>query len=196
LRPPHRILTILEGESLLNDATALLIYRLGVGAVAANSFSVGDVAPTFMLAIAGSLVVGPALGWLTLRVLDRVRHIPSLIILQFVVTFSVWLLAEHLGLSAVLTMVCYAVTVAQTAPARTPARTRIPTYVVWETAVFALNILAFIFVGLQIRPILQSLEPATRGRYFVVAAAVVLTVIIVRIVWHMSFNAVVRLQHR
>src|SRR6186713_1780901 len=51
LRPPHRILTILEGESLLNDATALLIYRLGVGAVAVNSFSVGDVAPTFMLAI-------------------------------------------------------------------------------------------------------------------------------------------------
>ena len=196
LRPPHRILTILEGESLLNDATALLIYRLGVGAVAANSFSVGAVAPTFMLAIAGSLVAGPALGWLTLRVLDRVRHIPSLIILQFVVTFCVWLLAEHLRLSAVLTMVCYAVTVAQTAPARTPARTRIPTYAVWETAVFALNILAFIFVGLQIRPILQSLEPAARGRYFIVAAVVLLTVIVVRIAWHMSFNAVVRLQHR
>jgi len=196
LRPPHRILTILEGESLLNDATALLIYRLGVGAVAANGFSMGTVAPTFTLAIAGSLVAGPALGWLTLRVLDRVRHIPSLIILQFVVTFCVWLLAEHLGLSAVLTMVCYAITVAQTAPARTPARTRIPTYAVWETAVFALNILAFIFVGLQIRPILQSLEPAARGRYFVVAAAVLLTVIIVRIVWHMSFNAVVRLQYR
>jgi monovalent cation/hydrogen antiporter len=65
LRPPHRILTILEGESLLNDATALLIYRLAVGAVAANGFSVGAVAPTFMLAIAGSLVAGPALGWLT-----------------------------------------------------------------------------------------------------------------------------------
>ncbi len=162
LRPPHRLLTILEGESLLNDASALLIYRLAVGAVAANGFSVGAVAPAFLLAIAGSVVVGPALGWLALRLFDRVQHIPTAIILQFVTTFGVWLLAEHLGLSAVLTMVCYAVTVARTSPARTPARTRIPTYAVWETAVFALNILAFIFIGLQIRPILESLEPAAK----------------------------------
>src|SRR6185436_3711600 len=63
LRPPHRILTILEGESLLNDASALLIYRLAVGAVSANGFSIGTVAPTFMLAVAGSLIAGPALGW-------------------------------------------------------------------------------------------------------------------------------------
>src|SRR5437764_1565353 len=64
LRPPHRLLTILEGESLLNDASALLIYRLAVGAVAAHGFSLTAVAPTFLLAVAGSLVVGPALGWL------------------------------------------------------------------------------------------------------------------------------------
>ena len=67
LRPPHRILTILEGESLLNDASALLIYRLAVGAAVANGFSVGAVAPTFLFAVVGSVVVGPALGWLTLR---------------------------------------------------------------------------------------------------------------------------------
>ena len=196
LRPPHRILTILEGESLLNDATALLIYRLAVGAVAAGGFSVGDVAPTFVLAIAGSVVVGPALGWMTLQLLDRVQHVPTAIILQFVTTFGVWLLAEHIGLSAVLTMVCYAATVARTAPARTPARTRIPTYAVWETAVFALNILAFIFIGLQIRPIVGSLDPSERSRYFIVAGAVLLAVIVVRLAWHMSFNAVVRWRDR
>ena len=109
LRPPHRILTILEGESLLNDASALLIYRLAVGAVAANGFSMGEVAPAFLLAVAGSVVVGPALGWLMLQLMDRVQHVPTAIILQFVTTFGVWMLAEHLGLSAVLTMVCYAV---------------------------------------------------------------------------------------
>ena len=196
LRPPHRILTILEGESLLNDASALLIYRLAVGATAANGFSLAAVAPTFLLAVAGSIVVGPALGWVTLRVMDRVQHVPTSIILQFVSTFGVWILAEHIGLSGVLTMVCYAITVARTAPARIPARTRIPTYAVWETAVFALNILAFIFIGLQIRPILDSLAPAERGRYFAVAGAVLLTVILVRLAWHMSFNAVVRWRHR
>ena len=196
LRPPQRILTILEGESLLNDASALLIYRLAVAAVAANGFSIGDVAPAFLLAVAGSLIVGPALGWLMLQLMDRVSHVPTAIILQFVTTFGVWLLAEHLGLSAVLTMVCYAATVARTSPARTPARIRVPTYAVWETVMFALNILAFIFIGLQIQPILASLEPAERGRYFAVAGAVVLTVIVVRIAWHMSFNAVIRWRDR
>ena len=93
-------------------------------------------------------------------------------------------------------MVCYAMTVAQTAPARIPARMRIPTYAVWETVVFALNILAFIFIGLQIRPILGNLEAADRGRYLAVAGAVLVTVIVVRLAWHMSFNAVIRWQHR
>ena len=62
--------------------------------------------------------------------------------------------------------------------------------------VFLLNVLAFVFIGLQIRPILESLEPAARGRYFAVAAAVLLTVIVVRIAWHMSFNAVIRWRER
>jgi monovalent cation/hydrogen antiporter len=196
LRPPHRILTILEGESLLNDASALLIYRLAVGAVAANGFTVAAVAPTFLLAVLGSLVAGPALGWLTLWVMDRVRHIPTAIILQFVCTFGVWILAERLGLSAVLTMVCYAITMARTAPQRLSARIRIPTNAVWRTAVFALNILAFIFIGLQVRPILESMAGADRAQYFAVAAAVLLTVIGVRAAWHMSFNTAVRWRHR
>ena len=196
LRPPHRILTILEGESLLNDAIALLIYRLAVGAVAANSFSIAAVAPAFLIAVAGSLVAGPVLGWLALRLLVRVQHVPTAIILQFVTTFGVWILAEHIRLSGVLTMVCYAITVARTAPQRVPARTRIPSYAVWETVVFALNILAFVFIGLQIRPILESLEASDQGRYVAVAGAVLATVIVVRLAWHMSFNAVVRWRHR
>jgi monovalent cation/hydrogen antiporter len=196
LRPPHRILTILEGESLLNDASALLIYRLAVGAVAAHGFSIAAVAPTFLVAVVGSLIVGSALGWLVLRLMERVQHVPTAIILQFVSTFGVWILADGVGLSGVLTMVCYAITVARTSPERTPARTRVPTYAVWETVVFALNILAFIFIGLQIRPILESLEAADRTRYFAVTGAVLLTVIVVRLAWHMCFNAVLRWRNR
>src|ERR687887_1905983 len=188
LRPPQRILTVLEGESLLNDATALLIYRLAVGAAAAHGFSIAAIAPTFLLAVAGSVVAGPALGWLFLRLIDRVQHVPTSIILQFVSTFGVWILADRVGLSGVLTMVCYAITVARTAPERTPAQIRIPAYAVWETIVFVLNILAFIFIGLQIRPILESLEATDRGRYVAVAGAVLLTVIVVRLAWHMCFN--------
>jgi Na+/H+ antiporter len=196
LRPPHRILTILEGESLLNDATSLLIYRLAVGAVAADSFSAATVAPTFLFAVGGSLILGPALGWLTLRWTERVQHVPTAIILQFVTTFAVWMVAEHVGLSGVLTTVCYAMMVARTAPQTIAAATRLPTYAVWDTVVFALNILAFIFIGLQIRPILDSLEPADRALYFAVAGAVLLTVVVVRFAWHMSFNAFARWRHR
>jgi CPA1 family monovalent cation:H+ antiporter len=93
-------------------------------------------------------------------------------------------------------MVCYAMTAARYSPERTPARIRIPAYAVWETVVFVMNILAFIFIGLQLRPILEGLEAADRGRYLAVAGAVMLTVILVRIAWHMSFNAVVRWWHR
>ncbi|MDB5759445.1 MAG: nhaK [Burkholderia sp.] len=196
LHPPHRILTILEGESLLNDASSLLIYRLAVGAVAANGFTVAAVGPAFLLGVAGSLVAGPLLGWLTLRLMERIEHVPTAIILQFLCTFSVWIFAERLGLSAVLTVVCYAITMAQTGPQKLSARTRIPTNAVWQTAVFALNILAFIFIGLQIRPILDGLQGTDRSAYFTVAAAVLLTVIMVRIGWHMSFNAVIRQRQR
>jgi Na+/H+ antiporter len=195
LKPPHRILTILEGESLLNDASALLIYRLAVGAAAAQGFSASAVAPAFLIAVAGSLVAGPVLGWITLWVMERVEHVPTAIILQFVFTFGVWILAEHIGLSAVLTMVCYAITMARTAPARLPSHTRVHTNAVWQSAIFALNILAFIFVGLQIRPILNSLEPSDRSQYFLAAAAVLGIVIFVRLAWHMTFNAAIRWHH-
>jgi CPA1 family monovalent cation:H+ antiporter len=196
LRPPHRILTILEGESLLNDASSLLIYRLAVGAVAANGFDIGAVAPAFLLAVVGSLVVGPILGMLLMSFMGRVEHVPTSIILQFVTTFGVWIFAEHIGLSGVLTMVCYAITIARSSPERIPARTRVPAYAVWDTVVFGLNILAFIFIGLQIRPILGSLKWADHGQYLTVAGAVLVTVIVVRFAWHMSFNLVIRWRDR
>ena len=195
MRPPHRILSILEGESLLNDASSLLIYRLAVGAVAAGGFSPATVAPTFLLAVAGGIGAGLACGWLVLRLMEKVEHIPTAIILQFICTFGVWIAAEALGLSAVLTVVCFAMTLARTGPARVPANTRIATNVVWRTAVFALNILAFIFIGLQIRPILDATAVADRGQYFAVGAAVLATVIVVRLAWHMLFNGVARWHH-
>ncbi|HEY1435561.1 MAG TPA: cation:proton antiporter, partial [Thermoanaerobaculia bacterium] len=192
LRPPHRILTILEGESLLNDASALLIYRLSVGAIAMGAFRLGKVAPTLLLTVAGSLIAGPLLAGLTLRITKNVRDIPTSIILQFLITFGVWILADRLGLSSVLTMVAYAVAVARRAPLRTPARIRVPAYAVWDTAVFLLNVLAFVFIGLQVRPILASLDPERRMSYLTVAGVVLVTVILVRIAWVMTHNAVAR----
>jgi len=190
LRPPHRVLTILEGESLLNDATALLIYRLAVGAVAMSAFSLQSAAPSLLLIVAGSAAVGLAIAWVTLRVTRSIRDVPTAVIVQFCTTFGVWILADRLGLSSVRTVVCFAIAVARHAPASTPARIRIPSYAVWETAVFLLNVLAFVFIGLQIRPILSSLDPGVRARYLWVAAIILVTVIVVRIAWVLLHTSV------
>jgi monovalent cation/hydrogen antiporter len=195
VRLPQRILTILEGESLLNDASALLVYRTAVTAVMVGGISFAQAAPSLLLSVVGSLIAGPILALAYMRLvtaLDQAGDAPSSIILQFVGTFGVWLIADRVGLSGILTIVAYAITIARRAPATTPARLRVPSYAVWETAVFVLNVLAFVLIGLQIGPIFEMLAPDQRVRYLLVAAAVLATVILVRFAWVMSYNAAAR----
>jgi CPA1 family monovalent cation:H+ antiporter len=196
LKLPHRVLVILEGESLLNDASALLIYRLAVMAVASGGLELNQVAPTFALSIVGSVVAGYALARISMMTLTRVEDQSSAIVLQFVTTFGVWILADRIGLSAIVTVVVYAVSVARDAPRLTPARQRIPSYAVWETAVFVLNVLAFVLIGLQLRPILSALEADQRMEYLRVAAAVLGAVVLIRIVWTLFYHTVARLKTR
>src|ERR1700742_2042956 len=94
VRPPHRIVTILEGESLLNDASALLIYRIAIGAVAGHGLSALDLAPTFLLGVVVSLVFGPVVAWLYLPLARRIHDTPSSIVFQFISTFSIWIVAD------------------------------------------------------------------------------------------------------
>ncbi|MGA9521048.1 MAG: cation:proton antiporter [Myxococcaceae bacterium] len=195
LRPPHRVLVILEGESLLNDATALLIYRLAVGAVAAGGLSAVQVAPTLLLVVIGSIGVGAFLGWAFTTATRRIEDVPSAIILQFVGTFGVWLLADGLHLSGVLTIVAFAV-VASRLTALIPARMRVASFAVWETGVYVLNVIAFVLMGLQIRPILQVLDPSRRTEYFVFALAVLAAAVLTRMVWVMIVTAAWRWEYR
>jgi len=190
---PYRILKILEGESLLNDASALLIYRVAVGAAAVEHFRWSEFAPSIVLALAGSLVAGYLFARMSMVLTRRITDAPSSIIVQFAGTFTVWIVAEHIGLSGILTMVAYAITIARTAPARTPARLRVPSYAVWETAVFVLNVLAFVLIGLQLRPIWTRLDDPVRLKYCLIAAAVLGTVILTRIAWVVLYGTTLRL---
>jgi CPA1 family monovalent cation:H+ antiporter len=190
---PYRILKILEGESLLNDASALLIYRVAVGAAATAHFEWQDFAPAILLSLAGSLVAGYGFAKISMRATARITEVPSAIIVQFANTFVVWIVAEHIGLSGILTIVAYAITVARTAPERIPARLRVPSYAVWETVVFVLNVLAFVLIGLQLSPIWQRLDQPLRLQYCLIAAMVLAVVILTRIVWVMSYNTLTRL---
>ena len=195
IRPPHRILKILEGESLLNDASALLIYRLAVGA-AAGGFSLAHAVPIFALVAVGSVVAGWGLARLSGLVFHRVTDVPSSVIIQFVSTFGVWILAERLGLSGVVTIVVYGITVAWRPGAQLSARLRIPSFAVWESVTVVLNVLAFTLIGLQIRPILEALSAQERVDYLRAAGVILATVIVVRLAWVMTYNGVVRLKNR
>jgi CPA1 family monovalent cation:H+ antiporter len=189
---PYRIVKILEGESLLNDASALLIYRVAVRAAAVEHLRWSEFAPSVALALVGSLVAGYLFARFWLLLSRRVNEAPSAIILQFAGTFTVWILAERLGLSGILTIVAYAITIARTAPARTPARLRVPAYAVWETAVFILNVLAFMLIGMQLRPIWTRLDEAVRTEYLANAAYVLIAVILARIAWVMVYGLTLR----
>jgi CPA1 family monovalent cation:H+ antiporter len=150
----------------------------------------------FLLAVAGSVLVGWGVARLFMLATLRVTDVPSSIVLQFVGTFGVWLLADHIGLSGVLTMVVYGIVIARTAPAKVPARLRVPSYAVWETAVFVLNVMAFLLIGLQLRPIWSRLSPSERAHYTLVAAAVVVTTIGARFAWVGVYILVVKLKVR
>jgi monovalent cation/hydrogen antiporter len=136
LRLPHRALVILEGESLLNDATALLIYR-GALLAAAGTWTGLNILPAALGAVLGSVAPGIALGMVVPHFLRRIADLPTAVIGQFTSTFAVWILADELTLSPVITL-------ARIAPGRLDAINRIPSYAVWEVAVFVLNVLAFI----------------------------------------------------
>ena len=195
LHIPHRMVVILEGESLLNDATALLIYRLAVSAAMGSTFGTSVVAWQ-ALAVIGSVLAGFLLAHFYIRIVERVTDIPSAIIMQFVGAFGVWILADELGLSAIVTVVTFAITAARITPERTPASLRLPSYAVWDTVVFVLNVIAFVVIGLQLRPILGSLEPAERSQYVKIAGLVLATVVFVRIAWVFAYNGIAALKRR
>jgi len=152
--------------------------------------------PLSLLSIVGSVFAGYLLARLYLRLTRGVTNVPSSIVLQFAGTFGVWILAEHLHLSAIVTVVVYGITAARAAPRLIPARNRIQSYAVWDLAVFVLNVLAFVLIGLQLRPILAPLEPQQRFAYFEVAAIVLGIVVAARFVWVFSYSAVARLKLR
>jgi CPA1 family monovalent cation:H+ antiporter len=180
LRPPHRLLVILEGESLFNDASALLIYRFAVAASAAGFVSSWSFGGTLIAIGVGSVVLALVLSPVTAFLIERIHDVATAVIFQFCSTFAVWLLAERLHLSGILTMVVYAMAISRRAARTIDARIRVPSYAVWEVAVFVLNVLAFILVGFQLR---QIVTRTGWTRYIGVAAAVCVAVILARLAW-------------
>lgn len=196
IRLPHRLLVILEGESLFNDATSLLVYRVAVGAAMTGAFSGWSVVPLLLLTCGGGVVLGWALARIYIRTTSRIKDIPINVLLQFVGTFAVWLLAERIGLSAIITVVAYAITLARHLAGRMNARHRIASYAVWEVAVLVLNVLAFVLIGLQLRAVVSRIHGEAWRTYALSAAAVWAMVILVRIAWTLFHATLIRWRSR
>jgi Na+/H+ antiporter len=181
---PRRVVIILEGESLVNDATALVAYRLALVAAVSGAFSLGDAALSFVIVSVGGVLIGLVAGWAISYVLGRLEDPPVEVLLSLLAPFGAWLPAEALGVSGVLSVVTAGILVGRRAPRISGSDTRVLGSGVWQMVVFTLNGLVFILIGLQLPTILDTLSASRSfGELASWAVVVSVTVILVRLAW-------------
>jgi Na+/H+ antiporter len=199
---PRRIVTILEGESLVNDATGIVAYRVAVAAVVTGAFSIWEAGLQFVVGAAGGIAFGFAVGWLVIWVRRHLSEDPSVQnIVSLLTPFVAYLAAEELPhslwellhelfgvpgdlyFSGVLAVVTTGLYLGRKGPYIISSRTRLQGYATWELITFLLNGLIFILIGLQLRSVVQGLDEYTAGQIISYAVLVSLTVILVRMIW-------------
>ena len=196
-RIPRRTLSIINGESLLNDAVALLVFGVAVSAASASHVPIASSLPMLLIAVPGGAVVGFALAKLDLRLAPVFAGTRSAIIFQFVMTFGAWIVADRLRLSPIISVVAFGMTLGKYAPGRSAPRDRVHSYAVWGAVVFTLNVVAFFLMGLQARGILDRLSGPALEHALQFAGIVLALVIAVRVAWVMVYGAVMRaVKHR
>ncbi len=186
---PRRLVTILGGEGMMNDATALTAYQVAVAAVG-SAFTVADVAWRFSFAVVVGVGIGVAVGWLGTRVL-RFTETPVIEnTMLLILPFAAYLPADKLGASGVLGVVSAGLYFGRFGSASLTAGARLQQREIWDLIVFLLTGLSFLLVGLELRPILDSLTNRESGSLVLEALAVVGVVIVVRMVWIFGATAV------
>jgi CPA1 family monovalent cation:H+ antiporter len=189
---PRRTVAVLQGESLLNDAVALLVFGLAVTAAVSPGDAWPALAPRLLIAVPGGAALGVLSAQLGMRIFQKVAGTLSLIIVQFLFTYGTWLAAERLQLSPIVAIVTLAAVIARYMPSRTSARDRINSLAVWATVVFVLNVLAFLLMGLQARVILSQLQSEALTHALAFAGIVLGIVIGVRFAYVMLYGVVLR----
>jgi Na+/H+ antiporter len=196
---PRRIVTVLEGESLLNDATGIVAYRIAAGvAVGIATFSFWGAGLQFVVGAVGGVAVGLAVGWVVVRAFELLDDTPVEIVVSLLAPFAAYLTAEELPhlvwhellgfegepfFSGVLAAVAAGLYVGRISPTIMSPSSRLEGGAVWNVVVFLLNGLAFILIGLQLPRVLKGLREYTTGELLLYAVAVSLAVILVRVAW-------------
>jgi CPA1 family monovalent cation:H+ antiporter len=180
---PRRLIAVVEGESLVNDGTALVAYRFAVIAVVTGSFSLANATGRFFVNVIGGIAIGLAVGYLIRQLRRRLDNPPVEITVALLSGYFAYLPAQAAGVSGVLAAVTVGVYMGWYTPELTTPQTRMQGQAVWEIVFVLLNGLLFALVGLQLPGILDSLSGRSTATLLGWAALVCLVVIAVRFVW-------------
>ena len=181
---PRRLVTVLEGESLLNDATALVAYRFAVAAAVTGSFSATEAAVSFVGVVIGGVVIGLIVAVVLNFLFERLDDPPVEVLISLIAPFAAYLPAEALHVSGVLAAVTAGVWHGWRGPRVIGSETR--TLVgsgTWNTMIFTVNGLVFLLIGLQLPAVLGGIAGRSPGELLGLAVATVVTVIVVRMAW-------------
>jgi monovalent cation/hydrogen antiporter len=184
---PRRLVTIIEGESLVNDATALVLYRVAVAAVLTGAFSFWEAGGRLILNAVAGIAIGVGIGYVVRQVRRRMNDAPSEIAIALLTGYLAYLPAEALGVSAVLAAVTVGIYMGWYTPEVTDAETRVQGLAFWTILVFILNAALFTLVGLQLPVVLDGLEGWSTAELVGAAAAICAAVVLARVLFVFPF---------
>jgi monovalent cation/hydrogen antiporter len=180
---PRRIVQVLEGESLVNDAAALTVYRFAVAAVVTGTFSWGEALLSFVWIAAGGTAIGIALGLLFVKVFPRIKDPQVEILSTFLLSYGSYFVAETVHASGVLAAVASGLLLGWHSSELFSASVRIRATAVWQTVLFLINALVFVLIGVELPPVIASLGGYPPGELLWWSAAVAITAMAVRMAW-------------
>jgi CPA1 family monovalent cation:H+ antiporter len=180
---PKRIVTILEGESLVNDASGLALYSLAVSAAVTGQFSMSVAAGRLVLITCGGIAVGLLLGLLVAQLHKRLDDAPAETIITILTPYTVYIAADAVGASGVLAVVSAGLYVSRRSSQLFSSSTRMHAYDVWELLVFVLNGLVFILIGLQLPFIRREIHGHSLMSLIAYSVVLTLIVMVVRLLW-------------
>jgi Na+/H+ antiporter len=180
---PRKLVTIVEGESLVNDGTGLVAYRVAVAAVLTGTFSAWHTTGLFVVSVGGGIAVGLGVAWLVRQVRRRLDNPPAEITISLMTGYVAFLPAELIGVSAVLAAVTAGIYLGWHTPELTTSQVRLQGVAVWEIVQYLLNALLFVLIGLQLPVVMDALEGVSASQLAGYAALVSLTVIVLRFAW-------------
>jgi len=180
---PRRLVVVLEGEGLANDATALVLYRFAVVAVSSGTFSLEQASVTFVLIVVGEIAYGIGVGWLSLRLRHWAREPRVEITLSLMTPYLAFWVPSHLGGSGVLATVACGLYVSWNGPRLIPFATRLQGIFFWDLIVYLIEGLVFLITGLQARTLIEQTHAFSIHDLLIATACTTLIAIAARFIW-------------